>query len=257
MDFEQIKSYWEQRAELDNSAQSTTMDFYLRDIEFRVLRNMIEKLKPNRVMDIGCGDARTTARLALTFPQIYFIGGDYAESMVSNGRRVVYENGINNLEIICCDASKSLPLTGIDLIYTTRCLINLPSWDLQQQSLENIADSLSERGHYIMIENFIDGHDNFNKVRREFGLPEIPVRDHNLFFRREKLVKYVSRKFEIVEEINISSSYYLVSRIVYSKICQGKGVKADYFDEHHKYASMLPFCGEYGPVRMICLRRKE
>ncbi|RME58718.1 class I SAM-dependent methyltransferase [Candidatus Parcubacteria bacterium] len=257
MDFEQVKNYWEQRAAMDSSAQSTTMDFYLRDIEFRVMKNMIERLKPKNVMDIGCGDAKTTARLARTFPHINFTGGDYAESMVSNARKAFSVNDIDNLEIVHCDVTKQLPLKNIDLIYTTRCLINLPSWDLQRQALENISESLSAGGYYIMIENFIEGQNNFNRVRRDFGLPEIPVRDHNLFFEREVLLDYVAKLFEIVEELNISSTYYLVSRVVYSKICQENDIEPDYFDSHHKYAARLPFCGEFGPVRMICMQRKQ
>ena len=61
---------------------------------------------------------------------------------------------------------------------------------------------------------------------------------------------------KLEEEINISSTYYLVSRIIYSKICAETGVQMDYFDDHHRYAAGLPFSGEFGPVRLICLRKK-
>jgi hypothetical protein len=64
MDFDQVKKYWEERASADSSAQSTTLDYYLREIEFRVVKGMIDRYRPARVMDVGCGDARTTARLA-------------------------------------------------------------------------------------------------------------------------------------------------------------------------------------------------
>ena len=64
MDFNEIKKYWEDRAALDTSAQSTTQDFYLREIEFKVLSERIKKYSPKLVADIGCGDGRTTARLA-------------------------------------------------------------------------------------------------------------------------------------------------------------------------------------------------
>jgi len=256
MDFDEVRKYWEERASQNGSAQSTTRDYYLRDIEFRVIRTQIEQYKPQIVMDAGCGDAWTTARLATRFNEVKFIGVDYSEAMVENAQVNINRMGINNVHVILCDVSKPLPLQEMDMVYSTRCLINLPSWELQQAAIRNIAGSLRGKGIYLMIENFIESHDNFNQVRREFGLAEIPVRDHNLFLNRVKLLEFASSFFEILNEVNISSTYYLVSRIIYSKICQDNGATPDYFDVHHELASKLPFCGEYGPVRMICMRRR-
>ena len=256
MDFDQVKKYWEERAFADSSAQSTTQDYYLREIEFRVIKGLIERHGPVRVMDAGCGDARTTARLADEFKHVEFIGGDYSESMVRNAQDNIAHAGIDNLKVMLCDISKALPARQLDMIYSTRCLINLPDWELQQTALKNITNAIVSGGYYVMIENFIEGHENFNRVRRDFGLPEISVREHNLFFNRPALLEFAKDYFEILEEVNISSTYYLVSRIIYSRICQEKSAQPDYFNEHHRYASALPFCGEYGPVRMLCLRKK-
>lgn len=256
MDFDQVKKYWEERASIDSSAQSTTQDYYMREIEFEVLKNIIKKNAPYSVMDVGCGDARTTARLAGEFHDINFTGGDYSESMVMNAQNNIDHAQIENLKVFLCDVSKPLPIQQKDMVYTTRCLINLPTWELQKSAIENIANSIISGGHYVMIENFIEGQNNFNEIRKNFGLQEIPVRDHNLFFRREELLDFCSNYFNVLEEINISSTYYLVTRAVYSKICQDNKVKPDYFDSHHKYAAQLPFSGEYGPVRMICMERK-
>lgn len=256
MEFDQIKNYWEERASTDNSPQSTTQDYYLREIEFRVLGDAVRRYKPACAMDVGCGDARTTARLASEFEGIRFVGGDYSESMVRNARQNIALAGLTNLTLRLCDVSKPLPVDRQEMIYSTRCLINLPSWELQKAAIDNIADCLAIGGTYVMIENFIEGHDNFNRIRREFGLPEIPIRNHNLFFVRERLIDFVSMRFDVLEEVNISSTYYLVSRGLYSKMCQDANTDPDYFDVHHEYAAQLPFCGEFGPVRMICLRRK-
>jgi ubiquinone/menaquinone biosynthesis C-methylase UbiE len=256
MDFGQVKEYWEQRATGDSSAQSTTQDFYLRDIEYRVIRKLIESHNPKSVMDVGCGDARTTARLAADFNNITFSGGDYSSAMVKNAGDNIDDMGIKNMNVVVCDVLQSLPAQPQAMIYTTRCLINLPDWKMQQAAINNIGNALETGGIYVMIENFIEGHEKFNKVRQDFGLPEIKVRSHNLFFERQKLLDFVSDTFEVIEEVNISSSYYLASRALYSRICQDEGEIPDYFDVHHQYASRLPFCGEYGPVRMICLRRR-
>jgi SAM-dependent methyltransferase len=255
MNFEEIKEYWEDRASEDSSAQSTTQDFYLREIEFNALYERIRRYSPSLVADIGCGDGRTTIRLACNLLNTSFVGLDYSSFMVENAKSVLLSRESPNVEfkqLDICDGLKD----SFNLIYTTRCLINLPSWDLQKVAINNIHKALTGGGVYLMVENFIEGQDNFNQVRRNFGLPEIPVREHNFFFQRQRLLDYVDSLFEVEEEINISSSYYLVSRVVYSKICAETGTRPDYFDDHHRFAVGLPFSGEFGPVRLICLIKK-
>jgi SAM-dependent methyltransferase len=256
LDFEQIRQYWDQRAACDSTAQSTTQDVYLREIEARVLGELIAKLRPARVLDVGCGDARTTIRLASAFSQTRFMGGDYSPSMLKNSEANIAAAGLANLRVTQFDATDVIPEGNFDLLYTTRCLINLPEWELQRRAIKNIAGALRLGGVYAMIENFIEGHNNFNRVRETFGLPPIAVRNHNLFFERQRLLEFLEDAFEVVEETNISSAYYLASRVIYSRICQDASVDPNYLDAHHRYASSLPFCGEFGPVRMLCLKKK-
>jgi SAM-dependent methyltransferase len=256
MDFDQIRRYWEERASSDASAQSTTRDVYLREIEARVLGEQVTKLGPRRILDVGCGDARTTIRLAAAHPKAQFVGGDYAPSMLKNAEANVAAAGLANLCIAQIDVIGALSGEPFDLVYTTRCLINLPAWDMQRRAIDNILGALATGGVYVMIENFIEGHRNFNRVRDAFGLQPIAVRSHNLFFERAHLLQHLGSRVEVTEEINISSAYYLASRVLYSRICRDSGTQPDYFDAHHRYASALPFCGEFGPVRMLCLRKK-
>ncbi|MBU0484991.1 MAG: class I SAM-dependent methyltransferase [Proteobacteria bacterium] len=255
MNFEEIKDYWENRASEDSSAQSTTQDFYLREIEFNVLAQNIEKYSPNNVADIGCGDGRTTVRLARKCPDISFKGFDYSTSMIKNTKAVLDSSDIINTLFEVYDVLEGM--SGLfDLIYTTRCLINLPSWELQKIAISNIHNALIGDGVYLMIENFIEGQSNFNEVRKKFGLSEIPIREHNHFFERERLLGYIDDLFDLQSEVNISSTYYLASRVIYSKICDEAGIIPDYFDDHHRFAVGLPFCGEYGPVRLLILKKK-
>jgi SAM-dependent methyltransferase len=255
MNLAEIRKYWEDRADSDPTVQSTTNDVFLREIEARVLGEQIEKFRPRAVVDIGCGDARTTARLAQKFKDIEFTGSDYAHSMIENSLQTVTSFGLSNVNLFIHDITTPISLKEMDFAYTTRCLINLPSWDLQKKALENIWQSLRGGGLYIMIENFCDDQKKFNELRRKFDLPEISIRSHNLFFENRKTIDFLSNTFEIVENTNISSSYYIMSRVIYSAICKERGESPDYFDKHHELAAQLPFLGDYGPVRMLCLRK--
>jgi SAM-dependent methyltransferase len=255
MNFEEIRNYWEGRAAGDSSVQSTTQDVFLREIELNTLSDRIRAFSPRRVADVGSGDGRTTIGLARKFSNIQFFGFDYSPSMVDNSREVLASEGIQNAAFEQRDICNGLS-DSYDLIYTTRCLINLPAWDIQKDAIRNIHGALTPGGNYLMIENFLEGQENFNRVRRSFDLPEIPIREHNYYFQRQRLLDYATAIFDVTEETNISSAYYLVSRIVYSKICQESGTHPDYFDAHHRYAAGLPFCGEFGPVRLIAFRKR-
>jgi ubiquinone/menaquinone biosynthesis C-methylase UbiE len=131
---------------------------------------------------VGCGDGRTTARLALSLPNMVFSGFDYSSAMVENARSHLRTKGLSNVNFYQADICSELK-GCFSLIYTTRCLINLPSWDLQKVAIDNIYKCLNIGGFYLMIENFIEGQDCFNQTRKNFGLPEIPIRSHNFFSR--------------------------------------------------------------------------
>jgi SAM-dependent methyltransferase len=253
---ESVKDYWNTRASADKTAQSTTNDFYLREIESRCVGGAIAQFNPARVFDVGCGDARTTIYLAKMFPQISFLGGDYAEAMIANARNNLRQEELGNLELVRFDIARPGDTPPADFVYTTRCLINIPGWDAQKQAITNIAKLLQRGNTYVMIENFVDGHREMNTVRRSFGLSEIKIRDHNCFFEADALLPFLNDQFDVQDIQNISSSYYLVTRGIYSKLCQQQGVEPDYFDDHHKLAAQLPFCGNFGPVKMLILRKK-
>lgn len=251
----EIKSYWENRAASDSSAQSTTMDIWLRYIEAEYLKKSIQHYQPKIICDVGCGDGLTTINCAKENLGIKFSGFDYSESMIRNAESNAKFHQVMNVSFSINDIAQNLIGQSFDFIFTTRCLINLENWDAQRVALDNIYNSLLPGGIYVMIENFQEGHDLFNSARREFGLSEITVRDHNCFFKRSKLFEYLEQKFEVLEETNISSTYYLVSRVIYSCICAEIGESPNYDDIHHRLAAKLPFSGEYGPVRAIVFRK--
>ena len=249
----EIKKYWNERAKSDSSPQSTTQDIFLREIEQRVLENILEHSLARVILDVGCGDGRTTLALARRFPDRDFIGFDYAPAMIDNALDNCTDRDIN-VRFFVHDATMSIPAKP-ELVFSTRCLINLPTHGAQVTALKCIYECLETGGEYVMIENFIEGQRALNELRTSCDLPEIPVRFHNIFFSRDWLSGYCRGKWTLLEEFNISSTYYLVTRVVYSRMCKDKGVEPNYFDSINKYASQLPFLGEFGPVRLLHFRK--
>jgi len=254
---QQVKEYWEGRAKDDKEATSTTNDIYLRQIEQRVLLDNCKIFDNPLILDVGCGDARTSAVIASGLPTARVTGIDYAQHMIDNATDLHF--GIPNLDLLVADCTSGEPssdyLSMFDIAYSTRCLINILEDKNRLNAIHFIHKSLKVGGVYLMIENFKEGQINFNRVREDVGLQPIPVRDHNRFFDAQELRMAIDGLFELEESINISSSYYLTTRVVYSKICDDNATQPDYNDSHHKYASMLPFAGDFGPLYLKLLRK--
>jgi len=259
--FEVVKDYWEKRAEKSGkSSEATTNDYYLRIKEINSLcasiKAILQNKEINSIADVGCGNGFSVIELAKRFPEISFFGLDYSEGMIKSANSMKYDSDIPNVQFKLFDIISDNFDTKYSIIYTDRCLINLPTWDHQKIAIKKIYDALNDGGTFIMIENFTDGLNNFNKLRTDFGLPEIPVRFHNLFFERDTYEEYISKFFKKWNSENISSLYYIISRIVYSKICAEKGVEPNYYDIHHKLGSELPNIGNYGPICMYTLKKE-
>jgi hypothetical protein len=143
-----------------------------------------------------------------------------------------------------------------DLAYTTRCLINLTSYSDQIKAVQNIFQSIKPSGSVILIENYLLGHQNFNFMRKKFGLPEIKIRSHNLFFDEKIFLQDINNIFTIKSFKNISSTYYFLTRIVYRKFCDVTGRNTNYLGIAHRVYSYLPNLGNFGPIHALLLQRK-
>ena len=145
-----------------------------------------------------------------------------------------------------------------DVIISDRCIINLPTRELQKKAIKEIWLSLKRGGYYIMVENFIEGHNVMNKLRKRLGLKEISVRWHNNYLDEKFLNSFISRYFKISTRKNISSIYYLITRTVYSKICQIENREPDYDNIIYKIAVGLDEAeGNYGPINLLLLKKRQ
>lgn len=261
-----IKRYWGDRARSTDpaSVQATTYDVFLREHEISTLKEKIAALSLPRgstIVDLGCGDGYATVSLAATFPTLRFIGVDWSEEMLAIaekrvsakpelGRTVSFRQGdMRRL-------SDSLKSDRFDVFLSMRSLINLTSSEDQYSTIAQIAEHLVPGGYYFCIENFVQGQNNFNRLRVAVGLPEIPVRWHNLFFDDERFVAEIRPYFNSMVTDSFLSSYYLATQVIYSAGCYLKGEEPDYFHPIHQIAGRLPVIGDFCPIRLVTMRRK-
>lgn len=262
---EKIKKYWNERASLNvANPKATTNDYWLRVIEIREIKRALFEIQKKKniknVLDIGCGDGFGTINIFQAFSKLKFLGGDYSEEMIKNAEILLEKSKIKskNISFQLLDVLNLSSLTEkFDVVISDRCIINLPNLILQKRAIKEIHQSLKKGGYYIMVENFIDGHNNMNKLRKRLGLKEIPIRWHNNFLNEKLLNDFVDHYFKIINKKNISSIYYLITRIIYSKICQIENREPDYDNPIYKIAVDLDeIGGNYGPVKLILLKKR-
>jgi len=257
-----IKKYWNDRAQsLVLNPKATTDDYWLRLIEIREIKKALHQIKKKKnILDIGCGDGFSTINIFKSFPTCNFIGGDYSENMIKNAEILLKKMKIksSNIKFLVLDALNISALKKkFDVIISDRCIINLPEKDLQKKAIKEIWSFLNRGGYYLMVENFIEGHNMMNKLRKRIGLKEIPVRWHNNYLDEKFLNSFITRYFKVSNRKNISSIYYLITRTVYSKICQIENREPDYDNIIYKIAVDLDESeGNYGPINLLLLKKQ-
>lgn len=263
---EKIKHYWNDRAKATDpaSTQATTYDVFLREHEIATLKKRIAEISlvsGSTVVDLGCGDGHATVSLAAAFPEIRFIGIDRSEEMLALAeKRLSSQPGLRrSVSFRVGDMGRLSDILRSDrfeVFMTMRSLINLTTSEHQYDTIAQIAQNLVPGGYYFCIENFVQGQNNFNRLRVAMGLPEIPVRWHNLFFEDETFLAQTRRHFDPVVMDSFLSSYYLATRVIYSAGCHLKGEEPDYMHPIHQVAARLPPIGDFCPIRLVSMRRK-
>jgi hypothetical protein len=143
---------------------------------------------------------------------------------------------------------------SFDVIITNRCLINLLEEEEQFDALRQISQCLTPNGHYLGTENFMGGQNALNSLRRSLDLAEIPVRWHNRYFDEIIFIERAGKLFKEVELLSFSSTYYLVTRVVYSALCKREGAAPGYDHPIYDIATALPPTGNFSPIKMIVAR---
>ena len=78
-----IKAFWEDRArQFGARPRATLNEAPLRELEIDAMSRRLSRLKPRRVLDVGCGNGYSTRSFATRFPDTQFVGVDYSPEMI-------------------------------------------------------------------------------------------------------------------------------------------------------------------------------
>ncbi len=107
----------------------------------------------------------------------------------------------------------------------------------------------------LYIESYMHGYARLNDDRIRMGLAPLPIHEH-LTLLTVDFDQYASTRMKLVRRDFVSSSYYLITRLLYSYIAKMNNEPIDYNHPIHQIAAMMPQIGEYGP-QYACLYVKD
>lgn len=263
------KHYRERAKQKGASPYTTTPDEIMRTEEVELILNFfsmlktIEKDKNLKVLDLGCGNGHTLSVLSKYEPKNIYMGLDFSEELIA----IAKDRKLPHCEFMQGDA-RSIPSesNSFDAVYTERTLINILDWEEQKFALREISRILKPCGYYLMIEGFTDGLINNNKARKECGLPELKAAFHNKYFEKESFFQSISDIFTVLEPTqlgadweglfptNFLSSHYFIARVLHALVTKGENIPNT---EFVKFFSFLPPIGNYSPIQVYILKRKE
>lgn len=157
------------------------------------------------VCDAGCGEGEGTAEYAKVAGNVYAF--DACEERLDMARGRVHGVVVFEQEDVL-----NIPPSDFDVVVSQRLLINLANWGEQKRAISRLYGLARDGGLVILSEGSADGVSSLNQFRRHFGLPAIPVPEHNCFLFDELLKSYAEELGLKLIARHDFGTYYLLTR---------------------------------------------
>jgi ubiquinone/menaquinone biosynthesis C-methylase UbiE len=258
---EQIRDFWTQQAiEHKQSPAASWSDQGVIDMEIRELLNYLED--GDRVLDIGCANGYSTVQFAVQ-KQVQIRGVDFIPEMIDQAHsrlNAMADRLAGTVEFDVGDITQlDEPTATYDKVVVIRVVINLGNWSGQLKGLRECARVLKPGGTLLLSEATVQGWNQLNQFRREWGLPDIPMPPFNQYLDQNQVIEAVADELELVEIVNFASTYYVGTRVLKPLLAQALGVQINVADpnmEWNRWFSQLPAAGDYGTQKLFVFRKK-
>jgi SAM-dependent methyltransferase len=198
----QVLAYW------NKQDVESMYDKHLLNAEVELIRQRITTNA--KILDAGCGEGEGSLAYS-AIPGVAVHAVDFSETRLAlarqrlAGRENVLLKQVDFLGNYTCD-------NDYDFIVSQRFLINLMEWPLQQRVLLDLMGRLKPGGRLLMLEGSQQGVDSLNELRSVWGLEQIPVKWHNLFFDDNLLISFMQQNgYPLIEQDGLGT-YFMLTR---------------------------------------------
>lgn len=250
-----VKEHYKKEAKQHGLASTSTMaDVITRQFEVDAI---LSYLKPgSKCLEVGCGNGAGSIAIAKA-KKLSMSCFDFSPDLVALAKKQLTKDVKGSITFKQGDVLELDEKNMYDTVFTERCIINLLTWEDQQEALRRMSAALKKNGRLILIEAFLDGLEELNRARSELGLPEVPPAYHNLHLKKELVLKYLTtQKMVFVEENNFLSTYFFGSRVLYPALARTGNKDIIYNSTFGKFFSMLPNVGNYSHVKLLVFKKK-
>jgi ubiquinone/menaquinone biosynthesis C-methylase UbiE len=208
-----IKEFWNNQAlKFKGNPTASWGDYFALDLEHK---NISEYIKDGDiVLDAGCANGFATIKHA-TEKDINITGIDYAESMIDYANENLEISKLKNINFKVNDITKlEFPDNYFDVVYTTRVLINLPTWEEQKKGIFECLRVVKKGGTVVFSEGFFEPFMKLNVIRNNFNLSPLEEHDFNRYIKKYKIEKLFNDNNLEHKNVDFSSMYYIGSRVL-------------------------------------------
>lgn len=259
-DLDRIREYWTQQAlKHGQSPAASWSDQMVIELEIREILKCL--CDDDRVLDVGCGNGYSTVRFALE-KRVGIRGVDYIPEMIAQARSRLAGLDVTPLGTVEFGVgditSLDEPADAYDKVIVVRVLINLAEWARQKKGLLECARVLKPGGRLLLSEATMQGWQRLNKLRREWGLSDIPMPPFNQYLDEAQVIEAASGTLRLVELSNFASSYYVGTRLVKPLLIQALGSGIDVADpsmEWNRWFAQIPAWGDYGTQKLFLFEK--
>jgi ubiquinone/menaquinone biosynthesis C-methylase UbiE len=209
-----ILEFWNSQADRFGTSQDASWgDRYAVDLENQTIGQYIQP--GDSVLDVGCANG-SAVLYHLNKDVASITGVDFSEAMIREARKQKIERGSRGNVSFEVGDIRNLGFENetFDVVYTTRTLINLPTWHEQKKGVSECIRVCKVGGRIVFCEAFWEPLVLLNSLRTLKSLAPLVEHDFNRYLKQKSLSEFLVSNDQSFEIVDYSSIYYLGSRFL-------------------------------------------
>lgn len=210
-----IHGYWEGQAEkYGESHEASWGDTFMIGLEVDVVaQHLVDGLS---VLDAGCANGHAAIEQFERHKLTKLVGIDFSAKMIEAAFGLKASRKLGDALEFREGDIRALPFPDdtFDLVYTTRVLINLPTWEEQVTGIGECLRVCRRGGKVLLLEAFWEPLVLLNALRALRQLPPLVEHDFNRYIKKQRLEELLRSRQLDFEVEEFSSIYYLGSRFL-------------------------------------------